>query len=110
MKVPKLTPVGSELARVETSPQQQEQIFDATSNLERQIVANQIIVDVIATINVANKELEPFIAQNLSDARERLNEQKLSFQLLRLLGICKGDKGLVAEQLKTWIDNHEKNF
>jgi hypothetical protein len=105
MNIPKLNPVGSDLNRVESTNPSVIQESPLT-NLERSIAASELISYQIASLipDLNNKELLPFVQNFLNNISDSINDQKLSFQLLRLLSLSGGAKSIAAEKLKIWVD------
>jgi hypothetical protein len=106
MNIPKLNPVGSDLNRVESAINPSVIQENPLTNLERSISASELIVYKVASLipDLSNKEVLPFVQNFLNNITDSINDQKLSFQLLRLLSNCNGSKAIAAEKLKIWVD------
>lgn len=104
MNLPKLQAVGSDLNRVE---QQLPEQRSGVSELAIMISANELIMNTLLNL-ISNEPMSPALAhtihKKIGELEETLGEQQLSLQLLRLLEITKGEKGLAAQWLKDALD------
>ena len=114
MKTPKLQAVGSDLARVESANKQQQNSTEPspTTNLERTIYANQMIVHAIDTYIQhyldTDGEMKFVLQQKVQELEETLGEQELSLQLLRLLSETNGNKRQAANEIEEWLNERNK--
>jgi hypothetical protein len=113
LNIPKLQPVNAPLNRVE-NPQYAETIDNATvvptTNLERTIYVNQLIIEAIQTFLYHNHDFDGdvrfMLKQKLQELKETVGEQKLSLELLKLLSASGGDKSVAADTLDKMIQRY----
>jgi hypothetical protein len=114
LNIPKLQAVGSELNRVENPQPQTSSLSKATSvsttNLERTIAVNQIIVNAIDSYTIDywkfDEEIRFMLQQKIKELKETIGEQKLSLQLLKLLLETNGDKEVAANTIDKMMQRY----